>query len=327
MQTIYADVLFLLNFTVDGLLLCITGKFFAEKIKLWRLALAAGIGAMYSLTIFLPDIPGFIGILLSLSVAGGMVLAAFGVKKGRRYILSFFKLYLGFIAASVTFGGVILAACALFPLEANVLDNGSFYINMSPAALILGAAAFYGISLICRRMWRRTHSKQDICRLSVELSGRFTEISALADTGHSLCDMFDSRPVIIASYDSIKCLIPPHALPFFTDISASVPPDKKPGKYRLVPYSGVAATGILPAFLPDSLYFYHNNHAYPLGQCVIAATDKKLSDSFDAVISPGVLSAALENPPVVPFDINDISKSSSDANRINHVRSRKNSRI
>ena len=86
MQTIYADVLFLLNFTVDGLLLCITGKFFTEKIKLWRLALAAGIGAAYSLTVFLPETPRAIGVILSLAISGAMVLTAFGIKKGRRYI-------------------------------------------------------------------------------------------------------------------------------------------------------------------------------------------------------------------------------------------------
>ncbi len=323
MQTIYADVLFLLNFTVDGLLLCITGKFFTEKIKLWRLALAAGIGAAYSLTVFLPETPRAIGVILSLAISGAMVLTAFGIKKGRRYIQSFFKLYFGFIAASVAFAGVIIAACALFPLEANVLDNGSFYINMSPAALIFGAAAFYGISLLCRRIWRRTHSRQDTYRLLIELDGCFTEITALADTGHSLCDMFDSRPVIIASYDSIKCLIPPCALPFFIDISASVPPDKRPGKYRLVPYSGVAASGILPAFLPDNLYFYNENCVYSLGQCVIAATDKKLSDGFDAVISPDVLSAALEAFPVVSADIiNRRLKKASDDKHINHIKSR-----
>ena len=71
------------------------------------------------------------------------------------------------------------------------------------------------------------------------------------------------------------------------------------------------------------LYFYNENCVYSLGQCVIAATDKKLSDGFDAVISPDVLSAALEASPVVSADI--ISrrlKKASDDKHINHIKSR-----
>ena len=57
MQTVYVDVLLVLNWVIDYLLLRLTAHFLRLPVSRKRLVLGAGVGAFGALVILLPPLP------------------------------------------------------------------------------------------------------------------------------------------------------------------------------------------------------------------------------------------------------------------------------
>lgn len=79
--TIYADVLFFINFSIDFLCLYITGKTLCIPVKSLKTVAAAGLGGLYScLAVYLSDLMWYVSLPLHAASAVLMCLIAFGKK-------------------------------------------------------------------------------------------------------------------------------------------------------------------------------------------------------------------------------------------------------
>lgn len=103
MTVVYIDVLFLLNLTVDYLLLLASARITGEVISRIRLALGALLGAAYAAILFLPGCQWLAHPLCKICSAVLMVLIGFG--RSPRLL----RLLLVFFGASAALGGVVLA--------------------------------------------------------------------------------------------------------------------------------------------------------------------------------------------------------------------------
>lgn len=256
-MVIYIDSLFLLNFVIDYLLLLLTGKVTGSPLCRWRIALAAALGASYSVLCAVVKLPILTHPVLKLAVAVLLVLLAYG------HCRCLLRCVLIFLALSAAFGG------GLYALE---LMLGRPLILSVPTILLFSAAAYGVLSLAGRKLAR--HGPAELRRITVQLGSRSTTLTALLDNGNTLTDPMTGRGVLVAEGDSLASLLPPEADYRHPSQCFQALPD--PAAFRLLPYRSVGVdSGLLLAVRADALEV----DGKPLPNRLIALSPTPVSDT------------------------------------------------
>lgn len=209
---VYLDVLVVLNFLVDLLLLLGTNRLSGHPPQIKRAIPAAALGGIYGGICVLPWGTFLAGTLWRTVVLSLMALICFGFRGDalRRGIL--------FILLSMALGGV-----------ATGLSGGGFW------AIVLSAGAVCGMCLLGFR------GRAGGNYLPVELEGyRFT---ALRDTGNSLTDPITGQSVLVVSAKLGKRLLDLEPAELADPVSIL----HKVKGGRLIPYRAVGASSLLLA--------------------------------------------------------------------------------
>lgn len=253
MTVIYVDTLFLLNATVDYLLLLASARLAGEPLARLRFLLGAVLGGLYAVAIFLPGLSFLARPLCRLAAAVLMVLAAFW--KSRRLL----RQVVIFFALSCAFGGGVLAI-ALLGGRGLALSNGVLYSGMDLKIVLLSAAGCYGaLTLIFQRTGRHTASSGELRPVRLTLGERQVSLTALVDTGNTLTDPATGRPVLVAEADCVEELLPPGIRPSPADLrdpAGALERLKDPWRrrFRLLPYRSVGVDrGLLLAVRVDQV--------------------------------------------------------------------------
>ena len=173
MLTVYLDLVMLLNFLVDFLLLLGTNRLSGFPAAPGRCALAAVFGSVYAAGCLLPGFR-FLGNLLWRCVSLCLMAAvAFGprrdaVKRGGVFLL-----------LSLSLGGMALC-----------------FTRQNFAALTLGAA---GVWLLCRVAFGDGAVGREYVPVTLSYQGRTASFTALRDTGNTLHDPITGEPVLVVS--------------------------------------------------------------------------------------------------------------------------------
>lgn len=241
-MTVYLDVVIMLNFLVDWLLLLGTNRLCGYPPGVGRSALAAALGSIYAGGCLLPGF-AFLGnwfwrIISLLLIA--MVSFGFSVSALRRGIV--------FVLLSMALGGI-----------ATGFGNGGFW------QLVLAAA---GVSLMCWVGFRGKLGAVAYVPVEISFDGKKLHLMALKDTGNSLRDPVTGRPVLVIGVEAAQKLtgLTQHQLRDPLQAIASLPGS------RLIPYRAVGQPcgmllalrindvkigekreSVLVAFAPDSL--------------------------------------------------------------------------
>ncbi len=253
MTVIYVDTLFLLNATVDYLLLLASARLAGEPLARLRFLLGAVLGGLYAVAIFLPGLSFLARPLCRLAAAVLMVLAAFW--KSRRLL----RQVVIFFALSCAFGGGVLAI-ALLGGRGLALSNGVLYSGMDLKIVLLSAAGCYGaLTLIFQRTGRHTASSGELRPVRLTLGERQVSLTALVDTGNTLTDPATGRPVLVAEADCVEELLPPGIRPSPADLRDPAGAlerleDPWRRRFRLLPYRSVGVDrGLLLAVRVDQV--------------------------------------------------------------------------
>ena len=236
MQTIYADVLIVLNVYVNFFLLRITSRLTHSPLRGWRCILAAFYGSLYSLMILLPQLPEIVNFLIKSAAAVTIVICAFGIQSRRRLLINTGT----FFAVNFLLAGCIYGVYTWLRPAGMHFSNGSFYIDFSLTVLVITTAVFYGIVRIGLMLTR--NCADDSYRVVIRYNDRVTSIDGLADTGNKLIDYFTGTPVVICGEDKFRELTG-----FGGDIS------QLPRGFRLLACTTVSAEGVIPVFRPDEV--------------------------------------------------------------------------
>ena len=212
---VYLDVVMLLNFLVDWLLLLAVNRLSGFPLKPGRTAIAAALGGVYAGACLLPGL-AFLGNtlwrLVSLLLMGSI---AFGVSVSalRRSIL--------FVLLCMALGGVALG-----------LGSGSFWALAGSAAVLLG---------MCLLGFRNAPGSVQYVDVELQYLGWKEKLTALKDTGNTLCDPVTGRGVLVVSGKVAQRLLgltcAQLSSPVETVASGCIP------GLRLVPYRSVGAAG------------------------------------------------------------------------------------
>jgi stage II sporulation protein GA (sporulation sigma-E factor processing peptidase) len=225
-MVIYLDLVMLLNFAVDLLLLLGT-NYLVDKRSSWpRMLIAAAVGGVYGGVCLLPGF-SFLGNTfwrLIFLVLMAVMAFGFGVDALRRGVL--------FVLLSMALGGIALG-----------LGQGGWL------ALLAAAGALTGL---CALGFRRGTMERQLMRAELDLAGQKKQLMALHDTGNTLRDPITGCSVLVVDPDVAWELLG------LTDVQLASPADTLasagiPG-LRLIPYRSVGQPGgLLLGIRVDSL--------------------------------------------------------------------------
>lgn len=249
MTVVYLDVLFLLNLTVDYLMLLADARMTGEPFSRLRLGSGALFGAAYAAVIFLPGFGWLSHPACKICAGIAMVLISFGPSR------RLFRLTLVFFAVSAALGGVILAL-QLLGTGGLTLENGILYTGFDLRLLLVTVILSYvALSLIFRRTARHGGRLRDLCQATITLGGQCVSITVLLDTGNTLTDPVRNQPVLVVEGRVLRQILPDTIDP--VDPVASLECTKDPmwkGKFGLLPYRAVGIEyGMLLTVRSDSV--------------------------------------------------------------------------
>lgn len=262
---VYVDILLIVNFFVNLLLLQITCLVSKRSPKLYRIIISSCIGSLYSLIIFVDNLNAVLCELSKLIASAVMVLVAFGFRR----VLVFVKQLLIFYFSSVILLGVVMLACFAFRLRFVAVNNSVMYFDVSSAMLITCAVLAYIVSSIIIWLYNRSLSKNELYILKIENNGCNVTLSAFLDTGNRLREPFSNSPVIIVNSSKISA------------------GDKQ---IRIVPVTTVSGTSFLQAFKPDKIVLKYNSREEIIENAYIALSDDLGDKSFNAILNYDILS-------------------------------------
>ncbi len=267
-QTIYIDVLLGINLFINYFLLLSVSKFLSIPLQRMRLLFGSLLGAVYSLSILLPEIPVVLSLLMKLAMSATIILVSYpfhGLKEFLRELADFYII-------SFSFAGLMIAVWYFIAPQGMIINNSVVYFNISPLVLILLTVVCYLVIRLINRITGRQAPDSLYCRIQIEYGGNKSDCMAKVDTGNSLCEPFSNYPVVVVCDEYINGMLPPESS----------------GKIRFVPFHAVSGEGLLPAFKPDKLIIHCAGKQYEQKNVYIAVATKKLGDT-GALLNPDLL--------------------------------------
>lgn len=222
-RVIYADVLFMINFSMDYFLLFLTARLLGKRLKKKSAAVASALGGIYAVASVL--LPGNSLIALILHIAVSVLLCEMSVPGcGALGVAVFY-------AVSFLIGGGMTAGFALFNRAAGIAydPDPTGKSGMPLGWLLLSAIGFGLFSLLTAK--RASKRAGENVAVEITVGGKTVPFTGFADSGNFLTEPLSGLPVI---------LIPEKAFPELPD-----------SRFRIVPVKTVNGEGVLRGFLPD----------------------------------------------------------------------------
>lgn len=276
-QTIYIDMLILVNLLVNYFLLLTVRGFLHVPVGRGRVFLGACVGALGSLVIFLPQPHWSLSLLYRLALSAVMVLACFFPVSRRMFCKLLGLLYL----CSFGFAGFMLALCAMNPASGMLMQNGVLYLPVSPLLLLFLAAVSYGVMALLRRVTEPREPKSRFCTVTVTWGGSSQKVCGKIDTGCTLTEPFSHKPALVAEKQALGNTMP-HCL------QTNDNRQWQEG-IRMIPYQAVSGEGMLPGFVPEKLEITMGGETRQLTGCWVAVCSRKLgAGQFQVLVPPAV---------------------------------------
>ncbi len=228
---IYADILFLINFSLDFLCLFITGRILNCGGKEKRLLLGSLLGAAYSFVPYFFSLSVFVSLPLHIASAGLITFVSFGKRETKKFIL----LWGTFIVSSALLGGLITS---IYSLTGEYHQGPYRETDIMTFCLICVVSALVALAygLIFRKRINITSAE-----IRVHCKGDKFDIRLLADSGNLVTEPFSALPVIIAASS---------ALPYPYDSPES---EAFPFHLRAIPFKTASGGGCILGFRPDRI--------------------------------------------------------------------------
>jgi len=298
---LYADLLFMINFLMNGFVLLIVSKILRQKRKARWLVLGSAVMALlYTLLLVIEPLR-----FLNIALASVVILAA-GVlvtfyPTGIKYFL---RLMLAAYGITFAVGGLGMALFYLTDLPYAIYyiaaDLDGLRRAVSWQLVLVGTVASYIlIKLTMKLIEHQTIKRQMLMNVMVSMNEKYIFFDALVDTGHSLKDPLSQSPVIVAEFEQVQEFLPEGLKGLFYDRQendlASVL-DSQEGQFyqriRMIPFSSIGKTsGMLIGFRPDQVMVGSKNSRQDV---VIGIYNDRLTPDgrYQALLSPDLLPAA-----------------------------------
>lgn len=303
---LYLDLIWLLNFCIDYLLLWLTALFIRQPCQKWRLALAAGLGSSYILILFIPTLFNYYTFLTKCILSVLIVLVAFGFPSVERFIKSYFM----FCFVSFVTGGGLLAVHYLVQSQHQIMQgmvatqSAGYGDPVSWLFVVIGFPLLYWFS---KRQWKGIEGvkiKADfLVDVDIFIDQKRITVTGLVDTGNQLYHPLSKKPVMIVEAKQLESLVPQSVLSIIhhidqwggvkngTDINWL-------NRLSIMPYRGVGQKmGLLCTLHPDQVIIRTKTDTFCTNDVLVGLSPSSLSRDglFAAIVHPDLLrESALE---------------------------------
>lgn len=226
---LYLDLIFVLNFAFDFILLLATALILRRNVKLLRLILGGLIGG-FSIFILFMKINSFELFLFKVLISIFMILISFGFKDIKYTLKNLYYLY----TISIVLGGILYFLNVEFSYKQEGLV---FYHNgLSINFIVLIIVSPILIYTYVKQILNLKNNYSNYYNVDIYLKdGTIKSFNAFLDTGNKLYDPYKKRPIIIVYEKDLKCEV---------DIQ----------NILMVPYDAINSHGLLKCIVPDKVY-------------------------------------------------------------------------
>lgn len=177
MMKIYLEIIFIINFLLDFMILYGTKKILKINKSIWRILLGGGIGSLTTFLLLI-DINSWELFFIKIVMSFLIILVAFG-KKNLLHNLSYFYLI------SIILGGCIY-----------LLDlNSNYYFNY----LILIVGSLIIITLLVKEFINYRNVYVNKYEVSIYIKNKLYKLEGFIDTGNRLFTPIKKEPVILVN--------------------------------------------------------------------------------------------------------------------------------
>lgn len=267
MKIIYIDRLFLINLIADYLLCLLCARFCGLYLRRLRYTLAAAVGAVFSVMTLIPAC----GFLNHPAFTVCCLLAMSLIAYGREEHL--LRIICVFLAVCASLGGAVWAV--------------SLHLGSAPAEHMLTLLAVFCLSYTVLSLINRGRAQRDgkhCVEARLDAFGKSCVFMALCDSGNCLRDPISGSRVMIASPRALSPVLGNCTVLFENPDSVSLLnlindiPEFR-GRFRLLPYSALAGSGLLPVFRPDRIVI----DGHEVCGIMLAVSAGASGDGFEAV--------------------------------------------
>ncbi|MBE7013644.1 MAG: hypothetical protein E7419_00370 [Ruminococcaceae bacterium] len=279
-MTVYWDMMFLINFAIDYIILYSTAKTLFLKRNIFKILSGALIGGIYGIFAFEKS---FVFNTLTYIFVTFFILYVTFSKLN-------FKIVSTFYIISFLFGGISGYLNNLYGVIK--MSNGFFYIENNLLAVILGVVLSSFIVVISLKLIKRNTIKlRQIKTVDIFCDGKSVTVSGMLDTGNLLLDPITKYPVILVNFSDIKQIINKDLEKFLEENdNLCVNINRRIiNKIRLIPYKNSSSNDILKGFKPDYIVIKEEKER-KITDVIIAVTYNKLSENneFNAILNPQI---------------------------------------
>ncbi len=285
-QTIYIDVLFLLNLIPDYIILHTTAFLTGAKILKARQLIASIAAAIYSVIIFFPSLKILNIFFIKITFSFIVILIAFKYQSFIHHL----KLTITYYLLTILYGGSIYAFYNFTVLGSKMnYSNGVYYIDLPLWIILLITFAFYFLVRFFTKISDSRTVQKNIKEIKIFFQNKSISVNALFDTGNSLYDPISLLPVILVESQKFKGKLCENII---NKISESNPSDLPiihniypEMKFRIIPFKDISGRKtVIFAFKPDKVTFTTDNTDLP--ELLIGIINTKLSqdNSYQALL-------------------------------------------
>lgn len=284
-MVIYLDVLILINLYVTYFQILAVAAFTHRKTVWYRKLSAAGIGAVASLSIFIPQEMVLTLTLLKIFLCALIAFVAFGYTGFRAYAVSVLFLML----VSFVFSGLMLCVWLFAAPMKMLFINGTVYFGIDTMTIILSTCAAYGVVRIIRYILDKNGKTDGKYTVIIKNNGRECRLSALADSGNGMVDCCSGLPVIVCRRDMCADVSPPAIDMIENNSDISEIGTQMIKGVRIMPFSTVGKGGLICMFKAESVVIDDetNEEKYPVNALIGIVIGGR--QEYEAIFNPKIL--------------------------------------
>lgn len=295
---VYIDVVFLVNFVLDAMLLWTTAWILKRKLRISRIVLGGLVGAVYALVMFVP-------LLSLLTTWWGKALASVVmvyVAIPRKSLLDMVRLLSMFYCVSFIFAGAAVALGYAIPgtsiSHSIALGNGGLIFQTSSETLALMVAiplAVYALQRLMASMKRGMQKVDFLCEVTAYFGSQSISFTGIIDSGNGLYDPVSTRPVSFVDVDVLCPVLPKElrvAVKQGKDLLTSIAQLATTASFTLVPFQGASGRGLTIAIRPDKVVLRSNRRTWTChDKHLFAVFPGSLSsdDAFHAILHMDIM--------------------------------------
>lgn len=299
-MAVYLDIIWLLNFMFDSLLLYLTAVILKRQVRHWRLFAGGMIGSLIILLSVTPlnVYAGHPIVKLLFSIL--MVLTVFGFKRFKYFISALMLFY--FITFLV--GGTLIGVHYFIQFDMN-LSSSLFMASVKgfgdPVSWLFVVIGFPLAWHFSRNNFDKIETAKiqhnQLVKLEITFNGEIFQFTGLVDSGNQLYDPISKMPVMFVSVKSMVEELPEMiktiALSSEEVIMGkqSIAPEWE-NRMRIIPFKVMGQEHqMVLALKPDQITIYQNKETILVEKWLVSFTMQQLSsdDAFQCIVHPKML--------------------------------------